>query len=174
MAIPVSKSSEQLAVLFGGEELDCDLNETGKVERVFVRKLPMRLRLKFIELCIDGDGQAIVELCIDKPAGYLDKFTPAAQDALLEKAQALNFQLAEQHLQRMNENSKKLAPLYEKVTKRLIEAGGALLKQWMALSTPPPTPASPSAAPENKSSTKVPTGSPSSSPENPPPTPAAP
>lgn len=150
MADPVPPPSK-LSTLLGGEEVSV-LTNKGKLETVKVLVLPMRSLLRFIELCVDGDGQALIELCIDKPEGYADRFTADAQDQLLEKARALNFTHAERYLERLNSDSRKLAPLYRKVSQRMSDQLKPVLEQLMTLWPGVPTPASPSAAPESKSS----------------------
>ncbi len=157
---PLSK----LSTLLGGEELNVLTNDD-KLEPVKVLVLPMRSLLRFIELCVDGDGQALIELCIDKPEGYADRFTADAQDELLEKARELNFTHAERYLERLNSDSQKLAPLFQKVSQRMSDQLKPVLEQLMTLWPGAPTPASPSAAPERKSSTSPSRGSGSSSSE---------
>lgn len=157
MTQPVPPPSK-LSTLLGGEEMHVVTND-GTLETVKVLVLPMRSLLRFIELCVDGDGQAMIELCIDKPEGYADRFTADAQDALLEKARALNFTHAVRYLDRLNSDSQKLAPLFKKVSQRMTEQLRPVLEQLMTLWPGAPTPASPSDAPESKSSTNPSRGS---------------
>lgn len=158
-----AQTRNDLATLLGGEEVTAPCNN-GTCETVRVRKLPMRDRLKYIELCVDGDGQGIIELCCGLPPNAADKFTPEAQDDLLEKAKALNFLLAVQHLERMAEDSRKLAPLYQKTARRMLDQTGPLLTQFAQSLMPVLMQHLSSASPESKSSTKAPTGSDSASP----------
>lgn len=174
MALRPAAQPPSESILLGGSE-ERVRNNLGAEETVKVILIPMRLRLRFIELCIEGDGQGIIELCCgERPPQWADRFPPAVQDYLLEKAKALNFTLALQYLERMQSESKALAPLYEKVAKRMIDQAGPLLRQLFSSFTPSPTSASPSAAPAPKPSTSPQPGSASSSSEPAPPTPAAP
>ena len=158
---PPVPSPHKLSTLLGGEEVRVATN-AGATETVKVLVLPMRSLLRFIELCVDGDGQALIELCIDRPEGYADRFTAEAQDQLLEKARALNFTHAERYLERLNSDSRKLAPLFRRVSQRMTDQLQPVLEQLMTLWPGAPTPASPSAARASKSSTSPSHGSASS------------
>lgn len=143
-----------LATLLGGEEIEVQTN-SGETLKVRVQVLPMRHRIRFIELLVDGDAQAIVELCCGWPPNYADRFTALSQDALFRKARDLNFTLAVSLLEQLNQDSKELAPLYQKVGKRMAEQMMPLLD----LLKPALTPASLSAVPESRSSTSLRPGS---------------
>jgi len=150
-----SKAERDLETACGGRRVEA-LRNDGRVERVFVRQLPLRFAERFIELCIAGAEQRRLELCLGQSVEWekhyhnkhpADRFTAAAQLQLLEAADELNFPSALSQIERRKNTMGALEPmlkrLYATQADMMKEAFKQLVDSALSSLKPPPPLAAP-------------------------------
>jgi hypothetical protein len=182
-----SKAERDLETALGGRRVTAARND-GRADTLFIRQLPLRFAQDYVELCLAGDEQGRIELCLGKSAHWhprykgrheADIYTTAAQTALLAAADELNFPTALAQIERRKNTIGGL----EGMLKRLYAFQASMMQEAMeglvrhlagsVLASPPASPSS--AAPTPKSgATGASTSSPSPSTSTTPPPASAP
>jgi len=192
-----SKAVRDLETACGGAHVDNVPLNDGRFQRVFVRKLPLRLCDRYVALCMDGKEQERLELCIGespdwspkyKDAHAADRFTPEAQLLLVQTADDLNFPTALSQIERRKNTIGGLEPflkrlyatqaeLMENAFKKMADSALSSLTPLLSLAGATPKSGAPGAStssPSPSNSATSTTASPPSDTSTPPTTPLPP
>ena len=119
-----SKALRALETACGGAHVDNVPLNDGRRQRVFVRKLPLRLCDRYVALCMDGKEQERLELCLGESPDWspkyndahpADRFTPEAQLLLVQTADDLNFPTALSQIERRKNTIGGLEPFLKRL-----------------------------------------------------------
>jgi len=194
-----SKAERDLATACGGQHYPAQLHD-GRVVRVFVRQLPLRLLERYVELALAGDEQRRLELCLGESPEWdkkyhnkrpADRFTTEGQTTLLALADDLNFQPALGQIERRKNTIGGLEPflkrlyatqatLMENAFKTMVDSAVSSLTQSLSSIFPTLKSGTPGASTNSSSPSSTPTPPPASPPSatstpptSPPPPPGA-
>jgi len=118
-----SKAERALAAACGGQRIAVMRND-GREENVFVRQLHLDLCDRYIALCLDGDEQGRIQLCIGESAEWdkkyhnkrtSNRFTVESQVKLVTLADELNFHTALSQIERKKNTIGGLEPLMKRL-----------------------------------------------------------
>jgi hypothetical protein len=150
-----TKAERDLETALGGRRVPAARND-GRVERVFIRQLPLRFADAYVGMMLAGDEQGRIELCLGKSPHWqpqykgrheADIYTVEAQTTLLAAAE-LNFPTALAQIERRKNAiaglEGMLKRLYALQASMMQEAMERLVRQLASsvLSSPPASPSS--------------------------------